>query len=187
MNQPPSHPVPGIRRATPDDAATLGKIAAETFVETFGHLYPPEDLQAYLTKTYAVDRCCKILVDPAVGVWFAMVDDAPAGFIVVGRCKLPVANLETCSPRAAARASMRAGRVGSAAASLRCWAVVRERSVKTYPSRGTAAPRLGPRRLNEDGHGRNARSIEKIRPSRGGGGGVYSPARPQTERASQPA
>ena len=37
-----------IRRATPADAAALSAIAERCFVETFGHLYPPEDLQAFL-------------------------------------------------------------------------------------------------------------------------------------------
>lgn len=94
MNEPSPLTLPTVRRATADDAAALSKIAAATFVETFGHLYPPEDLQAYLTKTYAVDSSRKQLTDPAMGVWFAMVDNQPAGFIVVGRCKLPVENLE---------------------------------------------------------------------------------------------
>jgi ribosomal protein S18 acetylase RimI-like enzyme len=94
MNQPSSPPVPVVRRATADDAAALSKIAAATFVETFGHLYPPDDLQVYLTKTYALDNCRKQLADSAMGVWFATIDDEPAGFIVVGRCKLPVEILE---------------------------------------------------------------------------------------------
>ncbi|TQU30377.1 GNAT family N-acetyltransferase, partial [Xanthomonas perforans] len=34
-----------IRRATPDDAEALSLLAAQTFTETFGHLYPEEDLR----------------------------------------------------------------------------------------------------------------------------------------------
>jgi diamine N-acetyltransferase len=94
MNSSSPAPVPLVRRANAADAPALSKIAAATFVETFGHLYPPEDLQAYLRKTYSLDRCREQLTDPAMGVWFAMLGDEPAGFIVVGRCKLPVANLE---------------------------------------------------------------------------------------------
>src|SRR5690606_7561217 len=41
----PMHSPPAIRRATPDDAATLSALATRTFVETFGHLYPADDLQ----------------------------------------------------------------------------------------------------------------------------------------------
>src|SRR5690606_15744207 len=43
-----------IRRAGVDDASTLSTLAARTFTETFGHLYPPEDLDAFLRESYAV-------------------------------------------------------------------------------------------------------------------------------------
>jgi ribosomal protein S18 acetylase RimI-like enzyme len=94
MNSPSPAPIPLMRQATAADVAAFSKIAAATFIETFGHLYPPADLQAYLTKTFAIDNCRKQLTDPFVGVWFAMLGDEPAGFIAVGRCKLPVENLE---------------------------------------------------------------------------------------------
>ena len=92
---------PLIRRANVNDAAALSRIASETFVETFGHLYPPEDLQAYLPKTYALERCRAQLDDPAMGIWFATLASGegaePVGFIVVGPCKLPVPNLESAA------------------------------------------------------------------------------------------
>src|SRR3546814_7176322 len=47
---------PAIRRATPDDAETVSVLATRTFVETFGHLYPAEDLQAFLANAYAVEK-----------------------------------------------------------------------------------------------------------------------------------
>ena len=95
MTQDSSPRVATVRRANVNDAEALARIASETFVETFGHLYPPEDLQAYLPKTYSVERCRQQLADPAKGVWFAMLGEhEPAGFIVVGPCKLPVENLE---------------------------------------------------------------------------------------------
>src|SRR5262245_48941332 len=65
------HPDPaGLRRATPRDAAALSDIGAATFVETFGHLYPPEDLNAFLAKTYSLEASQALLADRAVGVWF---------------------------------------------------------------------------------------------------------------------
>jgi len=36
-----------IRRATVEDAPTLSVLATRTFVETFGHLYPAQDLQGF--------------------------------------------------------------------------------------------------------------------------------------------
>ena len=40
-----------IRRATPDDAEAMSCIATDTFVETFGELYPPEDLAYFLQNS----------------------------------------------------------------------------------------------------------------------------------------
>src|SRR5262245_50789335 len=90
------HPDPaGLRRATPRDAAALSDIGAATFVETFGHLYPPEDLNAFLAKTYSLEASQALLADRAVGVWFASAANAPpAAFVVAGPCKLPVPALE---------------------------------------------------------------------------------------------
>jgi hypothetical protein len=45
-----------IRRALWDDAPTLSALATRTFTETFGHLYPPQDLQAFLEEAYTVER-----------------------------------------------------------------------------------------------------------------------------------
>src|SRR5690606_7343023 len=42
-----------IRRAAVEDAGTVSTLAARTFTETFGHLYPPEDLAAFLQDAYA--------------------------------------------------------------------------------------------------------------------------------------
>ena len=95
MTNTSSNLIPLIRRATVDDAAALAQTAHTTFVETFGHLYPPEDLQAYVAKAFAVEHCRGKLADQSIAVWFAMIGaDELAGFIVAGSCKLPVENLE---------------------------------------------------------------------------------------------
>lgn len=95
MTTSPSQPTPTFRRATPDDAAAYGKISAATFIETFGHLYPPEDLQEFLTRTCTPEACRKVLEDPNIGAWFASLSGGePAGFVCVGACKLPVQDLE---------------------------------------------------------------------------------------------
>lgn len=84
-----------IRRAAPEDAATLAALGAATFTETFGHLYPPEDLQTFLVGAHSVDAWTRKLVDPHRAVWLAILADAtPIGFIAVGACKLPVENRE---------------------------------------------------------------------------------------------
>jgi ribosomal protein S18 acetylase RimI-like enzyme len=87
-----------IRRAAASDAAALATLGAVTFTETFGHLYPPEDLAEFLRTSHSVQRWQGLLGDADVAVWLAAVGDAASvGFIVAGSCKLPVENLE---PRA---------------------------------------------------------------------------------------
>lgn len=40
----------GFRNAGPDDAAALAELGASSFTETFGHLYSPENLAAFLVS-----------------------------------------------------------------------------------------------------------------------------------------
>jgi ribosomal protein S18 acetylase RimI-like enzyme len=85
-----------IRRATSDDAAALAELGAATFVETFGHLYPPEDLQAFLAKNHTPESWFRTLTDPDRGTWVAEQQNGrKIGFIGVGACKLPVQDLES--------------------------------------------------------------------------------------------
>lgn len=84
-----------IRRATANDASLLAALGAATFTETFGHLYPPEDLQTFLVGSHSVDAWNRTLADSERAVWVAALADAtPIGFIVVGACKLPIENRE---------------------------------------------------------------------------------------------
>jgi GNAT superfamily N-acetyltransferase len=78
-----------IRRATPDDATTLSRLATRTFVETFGHLYPAEDLQAFLADAYAVEKQRTILSHPDYAVWLLERDGAAIGHAAAGPCGLP--------------------------------------------------------------------------------------------------
>jgi diamine N-acetyltransferase len=83
--------IPAIRRATPGDAMALATLARDTFVETFGHLYRPEDLAAFLEKSQSVAAYSRLLQDPRVAVWVA--EDAEGtlvGFLNAGPCKLPL-------------------------------------------------------------------------------------------------
>ena len=80
---------PVIRRARPCDAEALARIGAETFVETFGHLYPPEDLGAFLAKAYDPDRTRADLADPAKAGWLVEADGEAVGYAQAGPCALP--------------------------------------------------------------------------------------------------
>ena len=80
---------PVIRRATPEDAGVLSRLAAQTFTETFGHLYPAEDLQAFLAENYAVGRQRAILGNPDYAVWLLEQDGEAIGHAAAGPCGLP--------------------------------------------------------------------------------------------------
>lgn len=78
------------RDATIDDAATIADLFARSFVETFGHLYRSEDLQAFLAgvtpEAFAVE-----LTDPGFDLRLAEIDGAGAvAFAKLGRPSLPV-------------------------------------------------------------------------------------------------
>jgi ribosomal protein S18 acetylase RimI-like enzyme len=84
-----------LRRARPDDAAALARLGAATFVETFGHLYPSEDLLAFLEAARSETAYAGLLQDPAVWIELALsARDGPVGYVVAGGCKLPVPDLE---------------------------------------------------------------------------------------------
>lgn len=78
-----------IRRATPADGSLLSELATATFVQTFGHLYPAEDLHAFLAEAYAVDRQRTILGHPDYAVWLLEEDGVAVGHAAAGPCGLP--------------------------------------------------------------------------------------------------
>lgn len=82
-----------IRRATPQDAATLAALGARTFVDTFGHLYKAEDLQAFLRDSHSQAAYAETLADPAYALWIAEADGAAIGYAQAGPCGLPHADV----------------------------------------------------------------------------------------------
>ncbi len=88
-----------IRRAKCDDAALLADLGTRTFIETFGHLYRPADLAAYLAEAHSPAAWAQWLADPAVAIWLASLGSfdpgAPVGYLAAGPCKLPVPVLES--------------------------------------------------------------------------------------------
>lgn len=80
---------PVIRRATPADAQALSEIAKATFSETFGHLYPAEDLEPFLADVYAPRRMEVELSDPAKAAWLVEVEGVAVGHAFAGPCDLP--------------------------------------------------------------------------------------------------
>ncbi len=78
-----------IRRATPADAATLASLGAQTFIEAFGHLYQPGDLQTFLAQSHSEAAYARVLDDPNYALWLAERDGRAIGYAQAGPCGLP--------------------------------------------------------------------------------------------------
>ena len=77
-----------FRDAAPGDAAILADLGRRTFTETFGHLYRPEDLAAFL-ESHSEERWRAELSDPSFTVRLAEEDGVPAGYAKIGPPTLP--------------------------------------------------------------------------------------------------
>lgn len=82
-----------IRRASAADAGTLSALSRDTFVETFGHLYAPEDLRDYLDASYAPARYAAQLDEQGCAVWLLEDGTRAVGYAMAGPCKLPHADV----------------------------------------------------------------------------------------------
>jgi diamine N-acetyltransferase len=76
------------RDAGPADAAALAAIGRQSFVETFGHLYTPENLAAFL-ENHSEENWRRELSDPLYAVRLGAVDGIDAAYIKVGPPSLP--------------------------------------------------------------------------------------------------
>jgi diamine N-acetyltransferase len=76
------------------DGAALRELFAESFIETFGHLYRPADLEEFL-ETNSEAKWQANLTDPQVAIRVAEIDGELAGFVELAPKKLPY---ETASP-----------------------------------------------------------------------------------------
>lgn len=84
----------GYRDAVPADAAALKALFAESFVDTFGHLYRPSDLQEFLDGNSEA-RWLGNLSDPQIAIRVAENDGELVGFAELAPKKLPY---ETSAP-----------------------------------------------------------------------------------------
>lgn len=76
------------RDATADDAPLMARLGPETFTETFGHLYTPENLAAFLLN-HSVENWTAELTDPRFTVRIAEQDGEAVGFAKLGPPSLP--------------------------------------------------------------------------------------------------
>jgi diamine N-acetyltransferase len=77
------------RDATVADADALAAFAERTFADTFGHLYPPEDLAAFVASKYRPNVIAAELNDSDTRYRLALRDGAIAGY-----CKMGVVDME---------------------------------------------------------------------------------------------
>lgn len=82
-----------IRLATADDAEALAAIGARTFVDTFGHLYSAEDLQAFLDESHTPAAYARYLADPAYALWVLEDETGVHGYALAGPAGLPHSDL----------------------------------------------------------------------------------------------
>lgn len=80
---------PTIRRAGGADAEVLAALGERTFIDTFGHLYSPPDLRAFVADAYGLARTRADLADPAKASWLVEQDGAAIGYALAGPCALP--------------------------------------------------------------------------------------------------
>jgi ribosomal protein S18 acetylase RimI-like enzyme len=73
----------------PEDAASLADLHRRSFVETFAHLYRPEDLEAFLDQLNEEGFRAELL-DGRHQVRFAEADGEPLAFVKLGPITLPV-------------------------------------------------------------------------------------------------
>jgi diamine N-acetyltransferase len=84
-----------LRPALAADAPALAAFGAQTFLATFGHLYPPDDKAAFIEERYSLERTCQDITAPGRRIELAFAGDALVGFSDAGAVSLPVEALET--------------------------------------------------------------------------------------------
>ena len=78
-----------IRRAGTEDAEALAEVGRDTFTETFAHLYPPQDLDHFLSTAYAPEAFAPYLDADGHALWLAEAAGRAVGYAQAGPCFLP--------------------------------------------------------------------------------------------------
>jgi ribosomal protein S18 acetylase RimI-like enzyme len=82
-----------MRFATDSDAPDLARVGEISFTQTFGHLYPVEDLNDYLSTAHTEAAYLGWISNPAYGVWVAEQNSEVVGYALTGPCDLPHAEV----------------------------------------------------------------------------------------------
>jgi ribosomal protein S18 acetylase RimI-like enzyme len=76
------------RDAVPADSALMAEIGRRTFAETFGHLYTPDNLAAFLANHNEANWRSEVQ-DPAYSVRIVEADGEPVAYAKIGPPSLP--------------------------------------------------------------------------------------------------
>lgn len=80
-----------LRLATVNDVASLAELGRTTFIETFGHQYTAQDLNAFLEKVFAIDSVRSDMEIPGMTICVAVDDSSQfIGYCKIGPIKVPV-------------------------------------------------------------------------------------------------
>jgi ribosomal protein S18 acetylase RimI-like enzyme len=83
-----------VRPAVPSDAPRLALLGGATFLESYAHLLPVEDILLHAGKQHAVEKYAGWLADPACHTWLAEAPGgAPVGYLVAAPPDLPLPDL----------------------------------------------------------------------------------------------
>lgn len=70
-------------------AAPLSELGAATFSDSFGHLYSPQDLAAFVKDNHSESAYRRSIKDPEQFLWVAEMDQALIGYVTLGPNHLP--------------------------------------------------------------------------------------------------
>lgn len=84
-----------VRAAEAKDAQRLALLGAATFLESYAHLLPVEDILAHTAKQHAPEVYARWIADPACGCWIAEhpAGAAPVAYLVATPPDLPLPDL----------------------------------------------------------------------------------------------
>ena len=77
------------RDAVPADGPALAAMAKQSFTETFGTLYRPEDLATFLDQAFGAHGLPAQIADPSYAIRVALQDGAIIGFAKTGPVAFP--------------------------------------------------------------------------------------------------
>ncbi|MEH3048537.1 GNAT family N-acetyltransferase [Sphingomonas adhaesiva] len=79
---------PTLRTATAADAPVIASLARQTFADTFGHLYSPENLASFLA-IHTPENWAAEIADPRYAVRLAEANGQPVAYMKLGPPSLP--------------------------------------------------------------------------------------------------